>query len=319
MMSTDDAHLTNDDLRYERTRMKAALADATARADAAEKDQHALRSRMIDAERRVAELSRLFDDVGHALNASIADLDKAVARAEAAERTLADTLEALCAEMRIDLDGGADWVLGELHDRLKSDAEKIRSANAIESLLRHDRTGLIEVNAELRPWYAAARECAEAMGVTTPEELIKGAKALSLDQHPPVTIGGDDVTLQWIGSPLLPASKPHRVAQAGGHDLGVLVGYTDPNGLFRVTEGAKKGAVYGCLYRAEPIDRPVLGEPTPDLDVWVRTCIDEVTATHIYTGDGGRFRRSEWGPDRFAPVAKSTTSSAAPGEDDIPF
>jgi hypothetical protein len=276
MMSTDDAHLTNDDLRYERTRMKAALADATARADAAEKDQHALRNRMMDAESRIAELTRLIDDVGHRVNTATTERDAAVARAEAAEKAQAELQEAehdlldesikVARELGIDTDGDYDLI-------------------------------------------ARAREVmSELATVRTERDTVERKLARVL--------AGE---LQHLASQALPDPKPHRVKQAGGRDLGVLVGHVTESGLFRVTSGPLAGAVYGCLYSAEPIDRPVLGEPTPDLDVWVRTCIDEVTPHNIHTADGGRFRRSEWGPARFAPVAKSTTSSAAPGEDDIPF
>lgn len=256
------------------------------------------------------------------LKAALAD---AVARAEAAgmaraelEKAKHDLLSKICERLNIDLVGGADWVLSELYDRLKGDADSNCAAKAIVEQLRDQRAELFKEIARMAPWYNAAKECAEVLGIDTPDALLDAAKALSMDQHPPAR-ASVDVTIQHTELPTPLASKPHRVAQAGGHDLGVLVGYTDPNGLFRVTEGAKKGAAYGCLYRAEPIDRPVLGEPTPDLDVWVRTRIDDVTPHNIHTADGGRVRRSEWGPARFAPVAQSTASSAAPGEDDIPF
>jgi hypothetical protein len=235
---------------------------------------------------------------------------------------ISDLLEQICEMLGIDQDGGADWVLGELHDRLKSDAEKIRSADAIENLLRHDRTGLIEVNAELRPWYAAARECAEAMGVTTPEELIDGAKALAtmrterdaVERKLARVLAGE---LQHLASQALPESKPHRVKQAGGRDLGVLVGYVTEWGLFRVTEGVKTGAVYGCLYSAEPVERttrPALGEPCGGDEVWVRTNIDIATGSHIYLECGGHVHRSRWTPDYFARATGTTTHT-----DDLPF
>ena len=161
---------------------------------------------------------------------------------------------------------------------------------------------------ESQPWLRAAKECAEALGVTTPEELIEGAKALSLDQHPPAMI-------QRPVLPALPEPKPHRVKQAGGRDLGVLVGHVTESGLFRVTSGPLAGAVYGCLYSAEPVDRPTrpaLGEPCEGDEVWVRTNIDIATGSRIYLECGGHVHRSRWTPEHFARATDTTT-------DDIPF
>jgi hypothetical protein len=122
--------------------------------------------------------------------------------------------------------------------------------------------------------------------------------------------------LQHLASQALPESKPHRVKQAGGRDRGVLVGYVTEWGLFRVTEGVKTGAVYGCLYSAEPVERttrPALGEPCGGDEVWVRTNIDIATGSRIYLECGGHVHRSRWTPDYFARATGTTHT------DDIPF
>lgn len=240
------------------------------------------------------------------------DLADAVARADAAEKAQAELEQA-----ESDLLDESIEVAKALGIDPSGDYDLIARAREVMSELATVRDERIAELAKTLPWLVAAEKCAAAMGASTPDALLDAAKALSMDQHPPATI-------QRSALPALPDPKPHRVKQAGGRDLGVLVGHVTESGLFRVTSGPLAGAVYGCLYSAEPVERPVLGEPTPDRDVWVRTCIDEVTPHNIHTADGGRFRRSEWGPDRFAPVAKSTTStsplsSAVPGEDDIPF
>ena len=284
----------------------------------------------------------------------VAELATVRAERDAARHRLNRVLAHVCIAMDVDEDNDADRVIARLRERISGDAKRItaleqradtpdtdaiafreamlqlfgiaeapptaRLVKFIASQRQSDIEQIHRLDAALiesLPWCRAAKECAAALGASTPAALLDAAKALSLDQHPPATI-------QRPALPALPESKPHRVKQAGGRDLGVLVGHVTESGLFRVTSGPMAGAVYGCLYSAEPVDRPVLGEPTPDRDVWVRTCIDEVTPHNIHTADGGRFRRSEWGPDRFAPVAKSTastspSSSAAVGEDDIPF
>lgn len=323
----------------EAPKLRQDLADAVARSEAAEKAKAELEqaegdlleesievakvlcidtSGDYDLTARAREVMNILEFVRSERDAADAKLERVrVQICAELDRVLAQ----ICAEIGIDQDGGGDWVLAQLHDRLKGDADEIASANKVADLLRSER-------AEMLPWHNAALECAAALGASTPDALLDAVRALipqpgtvALDQpaQPAMVSIQADLLPPWLGAYAQHEAKPHRVAQAGGHDLGVLVGYIDQTGLFRVTEGPKKGAVYGCLYRAEPIERPVLGEPTPDRDVWVRTSIDEVTAHNIHTADGGRFRRSEWGPARFAPVAKSTTSSAAVGDDDLPF
>lgn len=143
---------------------------------------------------------------------------------------------------------------------------------------------------------------------------------VALDQHPSASTYLDprDVTLVWRGEPSPQhEAKPHRVKQAGGRDLGVLVGYLDQTGLFRVTDGPQKGAAYGCLYSVEPVDQPTqraLGEPREGAEVWVRTRIDIVTGSRIYLDCGGNLHRSRWTPENFACVTDTTTDT-----DDIPF
>ena len=334
---------------------------AIARAEAAKKAQAELEQAehdLLDESIKVARELGIDTDGDYDLIARAREvmsiLEFVRAERDAAAKKLERVLAHVCTAMDVDENNDADRVIARLRERISGDAKRItaleqradtpdtdaiafreamlqlfgiaeapptaRLVKFIASQRQSDIEQIHRLDAALiesLPWCRAAKECAAALGASTPAALLDAAKALSLDQHPPATI-------QRPALPALPESKPHRVAQAGGQDLGVLVGYVTEWGLFRVTDGAKKGAVYGCLYRAEPVERLVLGEPTPDRDVWVRACIDEVTATHIYTGDGGRFRRSEWGPDRFAPVAKSTastspSSSAAVGEDDIPF
>ena len=228
-----------------------------------------------------------------------------------------DLLTKVCAELGIDLDGGDDWVLAQLRERIAQDALAIAAANRVAGLQEADR-------AEMLPWVDAAKTCAEALGVTTPAELIEGAKELGLDQHPPGPRGRSmdlDVAIRHI----LPASRPYRVKQAGQRDLGVLVGFIDDiTSVFRVTAGPLEGAVYGCLYSAEPVERPELGEPEPGATVWVRTVIDEVTPTTILTSDGGRHPRAEWAPDCFVrrtmrPAAVRSPRPPVVVDDDIPF
>lgn len=198
-----------------------------------------------------------------------------------------------------------------LRDALAASADKLQ---VLVGILNFDPSKDLAGQArDIAAWVAVAVEAANAFGVTSPSELKTAIDDAVADTHldtiPPATATRSE------------PAKPHRVKQAGGRDLGVLVGHLDANGLFRVTAGPMTGAAYGCLYSAEPTERPALGDPGPDEDVWVRTSIDEVTPTNIHTADGGRYRRSEWGPGRFArPVQSKTTTAPAPADtDDIPF
>ena len=157
-------------------------------------------------------------------------------------------------------------------------------------------TQLRAERAKAQPRADAAKRCANELGVETPE-------------RPPT-----------------PTGRPFRVKQAGQRDLGVLVGYIDDiSGAFRVTSGPLAGAVYGCLYSAEPVERPELGEPETGATVWVRTVVDEVTPTSILTSDGGRIPRAEWGPGRFVRREAGPTTRIAwqpaptVADDDLPF
>lgn len=112
-----------------------------------------------------------------------------------------------------------------------------------------------------------------------------------------------------------PASRMFHVKQAGGRDLGVLLGYLDSNGNFH----ADNGALYGCLYSAEPVEPPKpkgAGE-LPKLETAAGACVarrlrvEEVTRDGTILFDDGTWANpTEWTPANFL-------TDEAP--DDIPW
>lgn len=209
-----------------------------------------------------------------------------------------------------------------LRDALAASADKLQVLVGVLNL--DPSKDLAKQARDIAAWVAVAVEAANATGVTSPGGLRQAIDDALAEESAPVVrdIVFADLPLgrgSPVLSPLRPKDSAYHVRQGGGRDLGVLVGHLDPAGLFRVTDGPRAGSAFGCLYSVEPVERPVLGEPGPDEDVWVRTSIDEVTPTNIHTADGGRYRRSEWSPGRFARPARPASFAASAAGDDIPF
>lgn len=202
----------------EAPKLRQDLADAIARADAAEKAQAELEeaeSDLLDESIEVAKALGIdpsgdYDLIARArevmsiLEFVRAERDAADAKLERVRGQICAELDRvlaqICAEIGIDQDGGADWVLSELHDRLKGDADEIASANKVADLLRSER-------AEMLPWHNAARECAAVLGIDTPQALVKRARD---SVEPPPTavrcgavqifeVGGEPPTATLIG------------------------------------------------------------------------------------------------------------------------
>lgn len=126
-----------------------------------------------------------------------AERDAAITRAERAEKERADLqtqLEDIEQSDRDLLDESIE-VARVLEIDTGGDYDVLARAREVMAELADVRAN----HAKAQPWLRAAKTCAEALGVTTPEELIEGAKALALDQHPPASVLGPDA-IPWYNA-----------------------------------------------------------------------------------------------------------------------
>lgn len=245
----------------------------------------------------------------------------------------------------------------DLRDFFAPCADKLQ---VLVTVLNLDPAGDLTIQArDIAAWLTAAIDATNAFGGTTPADLrdavadavadtrldtVKGPQARlaayerkvmelvdevgRLDQAHWRTIHDDAVAVasahQHPPAANQPASQVFDLYQLGHVHRGPLRGYIDGAGLFRATDGA----VYGAIFSAVPVTRPVLGEPTAGDAVWVRTSIAEVTPGGIYLDDGGRMPHGAWQPHRVRPAkavsAAASFSASALGDapsddDDIPF
>lgn len=197
-----------------------------------------------------------------------------------------------------------------LRDALAASADKLQ---VLVTGLNLDPAGDLAKQArDIAAWMGAAIDATNAFGGTTPADLRDAVADAVADTHPRPPAANQ------------PASQVFDLYQLGHVHRGPLRGYIDGAGLFRATDGA----VYGAIFSAVPVTRPVLGEPTAGDAVWVRTSIAEVTPGGIYLDDGGRMPHGAWQPHRVRPAkavsAAASFSASALGDapsddDDIPF
>lgn len=189
-----------------------------------------------------------------------------------------------------------------LRDALAAAEDKLR---VVCSALNIDAGGdLAQQAKDIAAWMNATMTAANALDAHSPAELVQAVDAAIADTRLPP-------------APAKLASRLYDLHQLGHVHRGIVMGRVNDAGLFL----ADDGSVFGAIFSATPVQRPTLGEPGPDEDVWVRTSIDEVTPSYIHTADGGRYRRSEWGTGRFARPVKAGGAPVnnADDSDDIPF
>lgn len=178
-------------------------------------------------------------------------------------------------------------------------------------LLEYAEKGYPLANVTVAKWRAVAESVEKAL--TLAQSLYSQAEAhvASLITAEPESKPSDFIRAHALE----PVSRPFHIKQAGGRDLGVLLGYLDSNGNFH----ADNGALYGCLYSAEPVEPPKpkgAGE-LPKLETAAGACVarrlrvEEVTPDGTILFDDGTWANaSEWTPANFL-------TDEAP--DDIPW
>lgn len=169
--------------------------DLTARAREVVAELATVRAKLDDANEVAERLRRERAEAVASAESTRNVLDNHIAR-------LAGVTDGICEILGIDKhpSGSISWVLERLRERIEGDAAKLVAANEFEDDLRAE-------HAKTLPWLVAAKECAAALGASTPDALVKRARD---SVEPPPTavrcgsvqvfeVGGEPPTATLIG------------------------------------------------------------------------------------------------------------------------